>query len=164
MRDPFTKSYWSADTSAPIAEWTVGEALRRVAAEVPEETALVAGAPDPRERRRWTYADLFGQAERAARTLLGRFDPGDRLAIWANNIPEWVVLEYAAALAGITIVTVNPALRAGELRHVLAHSRADGVFLVPEYRDSPIAEVLAGVRADLRTCARLCRSLTGITS
>ena len=149
MSGPHTKSYWSADTSAPIMDWTVGEALRLAVAEASEATALVAGAPDPKERKRWTYEDLLGQAERAARALLGRFDPGDRVAIWANNIPEWVVLEYAAALAGITIVTVNPALRAGELRHVLAHSRADGVFLVPEYRGSPMAEVLAGVRADL---------------
>ncbi len=146
---PFTKSYWPADTSAPIVDWTIGEALRRAVVEAPEATALVAGAPDPKERKRWTYEDLLGQAERAARALLGRFDPGDRVAIWANNIPEWVVLEYAAALAGITIVTVNPALRPGELRHVLAHSRSDGVFLVPEYRGSPMAEVLAGVRADL---------------
>jgi len=149
MSGPFTESYWPADTSAPVVDRTVGEALRRATAEAPDTTALVAGAPDPRERRRWTYADLLGQAERAARALLGRFDPGDRVAIWANNIPEWVVLEYAAALAGITIVTVNPALRAGELRHVLGHSRADGVFLVPEYRGSQMAEVLASVRADL---------------
>jgi fatty-acyl-CoA synthase len=149
MRDPLTKSYWPADTSALIVDLTVGEALRQAAAEAPDTTALVAGAPNPRERRRWTYADLFGQAERAARALLGRFDPGDRVAIWANNIPEWVVLEYAAALAGITIVTVNPALRAEELRHVLGHSRADGIFLISEYRGSPMAEILAGVRADL---------------
>lgn len=149
MSDSFTESYWPADISAQIVDWTVGEALRRAAAEAPDTTALVVGAPNPRERRRWTYEDIFGQAERAARALLGRFDPGDRVAIWANNIPEWVVLEYAAALAGITIVTVNPALRAEELRHVLGHSRADGVFLVPEYRGSQMAEILAGIRSDL---------------
>ena len=56
---PFTKSYWPADTSAPIVEWTVGEALRRVAAETPDTTALVAGSPNPRERGRWTCADLL---------------------------------------------------------------------------------------------------------
>jgi fatty-acyl-CoA synthase len=149
ISDRFTESYWPADDSGTVEDTTVGEALRLAVAEAPEATALVAGAPDPKERRRWTYEDLLGQAERAARALLGRFDPGDRVAIWANNIPEWVVLEYAAALAGITVVTVNPALRPGELRHVLAHSRAGGVFLVPEYRGSPMAEVLAGVRADL---------------
>lgn len=142
-------SYWRAEDSREIEDATVGEALRRAAAEAPDVTALVAGAPDPKERRRWSYADLLDQTELTARALLGRFDPGERVAVWANNVPEWVVLEYAAALAGITIVTVNPALQARELRHVLGHSRADGVFLIPEYRGSPMAEVLAGVRADL---------------
>jgi acyl-CoA synthetase (AMP-forming)/AMP-acid ligase II len=59
-------------------------------------------------RRRWSYAELLEASERAARALLGRFTLGDRVAVWANNIPEWVILELAAGLAGITIVTVNP--------------------------------------------------------
>jgi fatty-acyl-CoA synthase len=44
------------------------------------------------------------------------------------------MLEFAAALAGVTIVTVNPALRAQELTHVLGQSKASGIFLIPEYR------------------------------
>src|ERR1700687_4065777 len=52
-------------------------------------------------------------------------------------------------LAGITIVTVNPALRAGELGHVLGQSRADGIFFVREYRGSAMAEMLDGIRGEL---------------
>jgi acyl-CoA synthetase (AMP-forming)/AMP-acid ligase II len=63
--------------------------------------------------------------------------------------PEWVVLELAAALAGVTIVTVNPALRERELVHVLGQSRTDGIFLVPEYRGSATAEMLDAVRGEL---------------
>ena len=33
----------------------------------------------------------------------------ERVAVWAGNIPEWVVLEFGAALAGLTLVTVDPA-------------------------------------------------------
>ena len=46
----------------------------------------------------------------------------------------------AAGLAGITIVTVNPALRPQELAYVLGQSQADGIFLVPAYRASSMAE------------------------
>jgi acyl-CoA synthetase (AMP-forming)/AMP-acid ligase II len=60
-----------------------------------------------------------------------------------------VLLELAAALAGITIVTVNPALRREELVHVLGHARADGVFLVPEHRGTAMAAMLDSVRGDL---------------
>jgi acyl-CoA synthetase (AMP-forming)/AMP-acid ligase II len=71
------------------------------------------------------------------------------VAVWANNIPEWVILELAAGLAGVTIVTVNPALRARELVHVLGQSRADGIFLVPEYRGTRMAQMLDTVRGEL---------------
>ena len=104
---------------------------------------------DPAARRRWSYAELLEASERAARALLGRFAPGDRVAVWANNIPEWVILELAAALAGITIVTVNPALRSQELTYVLGQSQADGIFLVPAYRASPMAGMVQQVRGDL---------------
>jgi acyl-CoA synthetase (AMP-forming)/AMP-acid ligase II len=142
-------SYWAADRSPQILGLTVGDALRDAAAEVPDTTALVEGAVDPAARRRWSYAGLLEASERAARALLGRFAPGDRVAVWANNIPEWVILELAAGLAGITIVTVNPALRPQELAYVLGQSQADGIFLVPAYRASPMAEMVQQVRGDL---------------
>jgi acyl-CoA synthetase (AMP-forming)/AMP-acid ligase II len=142
-------SYWAADGSQPVLDLTVGDALRDAAAMAPRTTALVEGAPDPAGRRRWSYAGLLEAAERAARALLGRFAPGDRVAVWANNIPEWVILELAAGLAGITIVTVNPALRPQELAYVLGQSQADGIFLIPAYRGSQMGEMVRQVRADL---------------
>jgi acyl-CoA synthetase (AMP-forming)/AMP-acid ligase II len=140
---------WPADRSRPILDLTVGDLLRETAAKDPDAVALMEGAPDPEARRWWTYGALLEQSEHAARALAGRFAPGERVAIWANNIPEWVILEFAAAMAGVTIVTVNPALRAEELRHVLGQSRADGIFLVPEYRGTPMAEMLDELRGDL---------------
>jgi fatty-acyl-CoA synthase len=138
-----------ATHSDQVREQTVGSLLRWAAEQAPDTRALVEGLPDPADRRTWTYSALLTEAERAARALLGRFGPGERIAVWANNIPEWVVLEMAAALAGLTLVTVNPALRTAELRHVLGQSRAAGVVLRREYRGSPLAEMLAEVRADL---------------
>jgi acyl-CoA synthetase (AMP-forming)/AMP-acid ligase II len=139
-------AYWPADHSSPILDQTVGDLLREAATTAPDATALVEGT---NQGRRWTYAELLEQAEQAAQALLGRFDPGERVAVWANNIPEWVMLELAAGLAGITIVTVNPALRAEELTYVLGQSQANGVFLVPEYRGTDMAEMLATVRKAL---------------
>ncbi|WP_306204595.1 AMP-binding protein [Actinoplanes sp. RD1] len=141
-------SYHAADRSELGREQTVGSLLRWAAEQAPDIRALVEGTGED-DARAWTYAELLADAERGARALLGRFAPGERVAVWANNIPEWIVLEMAAALAGITLVTVNPALRPGEVRHVLEQSRAAGVFLLPEYRGNPMAESLASLRADL---------------
>ncbi len=142
-------AYWPADRSCPILDMTVGDLLREAVSQAPEATALVEGVKDTSKRRRWTYADLLDQAELAARALLGRFEPGERVAVWANNIPEWVMLELAAGLAGITIVTVNPALQAEELTYVLGQSQANGIFLIPEYRGTRMADLLAAVRGGL---------------
>jgi acyl-CoA synthetase (AMP-forming)/AMP-acid ligase II len=142
-------AYWAADESRQVVDMTVGDLLRAAAADAPGATALVAGTADPGGRRRWTYRELLEESEQAARALLGRFEPGERVAVWANNIPEWVLLELAAALAGITIVTVNPALRAGEVAHVLGQSGSTGVFLVPEYRGTSMRQLVEEVRPSL---------------
>ncbi len=144
-----TRSYWPADLSEPILETTVGSVLREAAAHQPDMVALVEGVVDPVVRRRWTYAELQTEAERAARALLRRFTPGERVAVWANNIPEWVFLEFGAALAGLTLVTINPAYRRGELTYVMQQSRASGIFLVPEYRGNPMAAMLHEARPSL---------------
>jgi fatty-acyl-CoA synthase len=142
-------AYRPAVEAGLVREQTVGSLLRWAAEQAPDTRALVEGVADPAQRRSWTYSALLDESERAARALLGRFSPGERIAVWANNIPAWVLLEMASALAGLTLVTVNPALRAVELRHVLAQSRAAGVFLRREYRGNPMADTLAGIRVDL---------------
>jgi fatty-acyl-CoA synthase len=129
-------------------ETTVGGILRAAAAAGPDMLAMVGGLPDPGTRKRWTYAQLLAEAQRAAWALTARFGPGERIAVWAPNLPEWVILEYAAGLAGLVLVTVNPALRPAELAYVLNQSGAAGIFLVREYR-SPMAEFLQEIRPDV---------------
>jgi fatty-acyl-CoA synthase len=144
-----TTSYWPADTSVPVLEQTVGDVLRGAAAERPDQVALVAGVPELSARRRWTYAQLLEASERVARALLGRFRQGERIAVWAPNLPEWVLLELGAALAGVVLVTINPALRSKELEYMLKQSGASGIFLVPEFRDNQMAASLEQVRPNL---------------
>src|SRR3954468_16702637 len=144
-----SESHYPADQSEPVLDTTVGGILREAAEAVPDELALIGGHPDPAERRRWTYAELLDDAERCGRALLGRFAPGERIAVWAPSIPEWEVVEFGAALAGLILVTVNPAYKPGELKYVLEQSGSAGIFLVPEFRGNPMAESLASVRSEL---------------
>ena len=143
------ESYWPADRTEPVLETTCGGVLRSAAEQAPDAVALMAGTPDPAARRRITYAELLTEAERAARALLGRFVPGERVAVWAPNIPQWTILQFGAALAGMTLVTINPLYRAQELRHVLGQSRAAGIFLVPAVRGVSIVDILDTVRPQL---------------
>jgi fatty-acyl-CoA synthase len=152
---PLTSAYWPATAGAwdiedtgGIRETTIGSVLRDAAGRAPGKAALIDGDPD-RQGRQWTYAELLADAEQAARALLTRFAPGERVAVWAPNSPEWVILEFAAALAGLTLVTVNPAYQGDELAHVLGHSEADGLFLAETFQQRDQRAVLDEVRGRL---------------
>ena len=142
-------AYWPADTSQPVLELTTGDLLRQAAGDAGAQTAVIEVAPPgtpslagaERTDRQWTYRQLLTEAGQCAHWLLTRFSPGERITIWAPNIPEWIILQYGAALSGLIVVTANPALRAAELRYVLEQSRSVGLFHTAAFRGSDMAEI-----------------------
>ena len=96
--------------------------------------------------------ELYEEAHRAARALRARFEPGERVAIWAPNLPEWVIVEFAAAMAGVVLVTVNPAFQAREVEYVLNQSKSAGVLVLPTYRGN---QMLASVETIRERCPAL---------
>jgi fatty-acyl-CoA synthase len=132
-----------------LLEITVPDLLRRSAVRYPNKDALVIGDENPAARARWTYAELLEAVEDCAGALRAQFRPGERIAIWAPNVPQWVVLQLALAEAGLVMVTMNPAFTSEEARYVLAKSEAAGAFVVPMYgRVSPL-EVARGLYNEL---------------
>jgi len=144
-----TKSYWPADARVPLDEITVGDLLRRVAGQVPGRVALVDGQAEAADRRRWSYAELLDIAEDVAGALLARFEPGERVAVWEVNRPEWVMLQLGAALAGVVLVTINPQYRPAELRYALAQSGVAGLLHGTSHRGVSMVDVVHQVRPDL---------------
>lgn len=140
-----TESYFAGPTTPEVREMTFGELLRKAAEAAPDRLALIAGVADPGLRREWTYAQFYREAQRTARALLTRFRPGERVAIWAQNIPEWVMLEFGAGMAGLILVTVNPAFRTKEVEYVLKQSRSVGIFVVSGFRGNPMLETIQAV-------------------
>ena len=143
-----TESYSRGAGDPPVRDLTIGDALREVAAQCPERVAMIAGSPDPTERHQWRYDELLEEAEQVARALLARFQPGEKVAVWAPNIPQWVLMEYGCAMAGIVLVTVNPSYQAEELAYVLRQSRSAGVFLLPEFRGNRMIDHLDRAKPD----------------
>ncbi|MGI8450941.1 MAG: AMP-binding protein [Streptosporangiaceae bacterium] len=144
-----TTSYWPAEASVALDEITVGDLLRRVAAQVPDRTALVDGQADAAARRRWTYAELLAAAEDVAGALLARFEPGERVAVWEANRPEWVLLQLGAALAGVILVTVNPQYRSAELKYALEQSAVAGLVHGVSHRGVSMVDVVHELRPGL---------------
>ena len=130
------------DTSQNLLDCTFGDLLRNAAAEVPDRIALVDAVADKSARRRWTYRELLEQSEKLARSLLVYFAKGDRVAIYASNSGEWILLQHAASLAGLMLVPINPAYNESELEVVLKNSEASGVFYEPQYRGRDLEAIV----------------------
>jgi len=128
-----------ADTD--IRDTTVASVIRDMAAMRPGDPALIEVEIHGGLGRRWTHAELLADSERLGLALSTRFAPGERITVWAPNIPEWVLIEYACAFAGLVLVTANPSFQAEELRYVLEQSGSSGLFLVRSFRGNPMADI-----------------------
>jgi len=138
-----SESLFPAQPDGEIREITVGGLLRDIAAAHPADTAVVDVDMHGQLGRSWSYAELLEDSEKLALALSTRYAPGERLVVWAPNIPQWLLMEYACALAGLVLVTANPSFQAGELRYVLEQSGAAGLFRVDEFRGNPMAGIAA---------------------
>ncbi len=119
---------------------TIGEVLRRTAARVGEQDALVF----PQLGVRLSYAALDGEVDKAARALLAMgIGKGDHVGCWATNIPEWVILQLATARIGAVLVTINPAYRSSEMGYVLRQGDLKALFLIERFRTSNYHEIIA---------------------
>jgi len=128
---------------------TIGGLLRDRARRWPEAQALLEIERDGGPGRKWTYAELRADAERLGRALATRHRPGARIAVYANNVPEWVLFEFGAALAGLIVVTVNPASQKRELKYVLEQSRSEAIYCVAEFRGNPLRRIAEEAGAEV---------------
>jgi fatty-acyl-CoA synthase len=143
-----TTSLWPAEPGE-VRDVTVCQVLYHAAETVPGRRALVDCVADPSRRRQWTYAEFTKEAERVARALLAQFQPGDRIAVWAPNSAEWIILQQGISLAGMVLVALNPAYRAREMQFTLTQSGAVGLFCVDEYRGFDMRELASELQSGL---------------
>ncbi|MCK0104182.1 AMP-binding protein [Pseudohalocynthiibacter sp. F2068] len=134
-------SHFPAQNDAEIRDVTVGGLLREVAATHPDAVAMVDVADGGDCGQSWTYGELLTRAESLANALVTRFEAGERVVVWAPNIPEWIFMEYACGLSGLVLVTANPSFQASELKYVLEQSGAVGLFMVDTFRGNPMAAI-----------------------
>ncbi|PRX37457.1 long-chain acyl-CoA synthetase [Meinhardsimonia xiamenensis] len=118
--------------------------LERVAQVRGEASALMRGGE--------VVADYAGFHARAA--ALGRaleeagVAPGDRVAIWMRNAPEYLVALFGIWIAGAAAVPVNAKLHAREAAWILGNAGARLAFVSPELgtalaAESDVAQVVA---------------------
>ncbi len=141
-------SYVVGETTPPLFNMTIGEALERAASNWPAGEALVC----PAQGARLTWRDLDRRAGEIAAGFLARgLKPGERVGIWSLNRLEWVLTQFACAKAGLILVTVNPAYRLSELEYALTKVDMNAIVISPPFKTSDYGGMILTLAPELAT-------------
>jgi acyl-CoA synthetase (AMP-forming)/AMP-acid ligase II len=107
---------------------TLPSVVTNAAAQHASRLALVEGST------RLTYSDLDCARRRSAAAFMAAgLERGDRIAIWAPNIHEWILAAIGAQSLGIVLVPLNTRWKGAEIAHALNLSKAKLLFTVGEF-------------------------------
>jgi len=135
---------------------TVGRVLEDNVRQWPDQEALVYPvAGEPGRERRYTWAELNREVDDLARGLMALgVRKGDRVAIWATNVPQWLTVLYATAKIGAILITVNTHYRKAEIEYLLKQSEADYLFLMAGFRGYDYVEALYEIAPEIKDSGR----------
>lgn len=118
--------------SRPVASnWNFGDILDGVARVVPGDRPAVV-----RGDQVLTWRDFDARSNRIARALFAAgLKPGDRVAILARNITEFIEIVAATYKARMSWVNINYRYTSSEVEYVLADSQSKALFFQEEFRE-----------------------------
>ena len=94
---------------------------------------------------RLTYAELNAARVRAARAFIAAgLRKGDRIAIWAPNIYQWIIAAIGAQSIGGVLVPLNTRYKGAEAAYILGASGARMLFTVGDFLGVSYPQLLTG--------------------
>lgn len=134
-----------------LQERTLGDILDAAVAKYPDQEALVYADRDYRQ----TWAEFSTTVDDLAKGLIGLgVQPGEKVAIWATNVPHWVTLMFATARIGAVLITVNTSYRDTELSYILKHAECENIFIIDSFHGHDFIDTIYKVVPELRTQQR----------
>jgi fatty-acyl-CoA synthase len=129
---------------------TIGDAVRRAGQLHGDADAIVYVQQPGCAAFRIDFGELDNLTTRIASGLHRAGLPRHaRIGVWMPNEPEWIILQWAIAKAGMAIVTLNPLYRERELVHALHLAEVDAIFCLDALRDMRPYELVMGLREKL---------------
>ncbi len=121
---------------------TIGEMLEERVKKSGGQEAVVY-----KEREiRWTYRDFFDKITDLAKGLMKiGITKGENVAVWATNVPEWVLLQFATARIGAVLVTVNTSYQEKELEYLLKQSDSTHLFLIEGVKTTSYVDIASRI-------------------
>ncbi|MBM7855690.1 fatty-acyl-CoA synthase [Desulfohalotomaculum tongense] len=126
---------------------TVGQLLEQVARMYPDNEALVYNDRD----LRYSYREFNRLCRVVARGLMAMgIKKGDHIAVWATNVPEWVLLQFAVGKMGAVLVTVNTNYKTFELKYLLEQSDSTSLFMAAGTKTSSYIDMIYELCPELK--------------
>ena len=139
------KFIWKKET---LIEKTFSQVLDAMVEEFPDQYAIKYTTLDYTR----TYAQFRDDVDQVARALIAMgVKAGDKVAVWATNVPQWYLTFWAATKIGAVLVTVNTAYKIHEAEYLLRQSDTHTLVMIESYRDSPYAKIIAELCPELET-------------
>ncbi len=140
------QSYVCGDRSEPLWRKTVWQVLKDTEARCGSRNAVVFC----QSGIRWSWSEFLRKVDEFAAGLLAiGLKPGDRLAIWSPNSPQWLITQFATARIGVILVTINPAYKSSELEYALNKSGAIALVLSPDFKKLNYLSILRDLAPEL---------------
>nr|WP_321484638.1 AMP-binding protein [uncultured Draconibacterium sp.] len=134
-----------------LLDYTLGNILEKWAFETPDKDFIVY----PDRNLRFSYKQFNERVDRLAKGLLFiGIKPGDKVGVWAKNVPDWTTLMFATAKIGAILVTVNTNYKLAELEYILKNADINSFFIVDGYRDSNYVKMISELVPELKTQPR----------
>jgi len=134
-----------------LLENTLGGLLEKWAREIPDHEFMVY----PDRNLRFTYARFNHRVDQLAKGLMSiGVGKGDKVGIWATNVPDWSTFMYATAKIGAILVTINTSYKLSELEFLIRNADLHTLCIIDGYRDSDYVNMTFELIPELRTSVR----------
>ncbi len=132
-------SYVCGISDTPLLGETIGRSLDKARERWGDREALVS----PSHNVRWTWVEFAERVDALAAGFLALgLQRGERIGIWSLNRPEWTLTQFAAAKAGLILVTINPSYRLSELEFALSKVGCAAIVTATAFKTSNYMEML----------------------
>ena len=139
------KYVWEKDT---LIDLTFPQVLDRMVDEFPDQYAFRYTTLDYTR----TYKEFREDVDTFARALIALgVKPGDHVATWATNIPQWFITFWAAIKIGAVLVTVNTAYKIYEAEYLLRQSDTHTLVMIDGFKDSNYVGTIKELCPELET-------------
>ena len=134
-----------------LLDFTLGGILEKYAFETPEKEFMVY----PDRNLRFTYSEFNERVNKLAKGLMYTgVCEGDKVGIWANNVPDWLTFMFATAKIGAVLVTINTNYKLSELEYLIHNADINTLCIIGGFRDSDYVNMVFELVPELKSQQR----------